>query len=402
MRPKLAVIATVWRPLSHTDVIVSRWLQPVATDPQFGWPVGGDEPRTQIASLYLAQRHREGRDIDIGWDKAARFEVPIYPTIREALTLGGDELAVDGVILIGEHGDYPTNQWHQKMYPRREMFDEIVAVFRESGRSVPVFNDKHFSYDLDDAHYLVDTARAMNFPLMAGSSISLAGTLEPWTLPDNAELRAGAGLFFRGADINGYHSIQWLQSLVARRAGGESGIQSVTAYVGESFERAFVDKKWSHPLMMEAINRTGKIAPARYQNAFLHLDYDAKPLPLPAAYQFEHLDGLQTTYFVCDEQPAEYTLAVEAKNGAIHGARNFVEGIKSEQFCPHFAMLCAAIENFLLGGATPYPVEHEMLCTLATRAACRALCQPEQRLETPELHIAYDLNAWDAPATTRL
>ena len=74
-----------------------------------------------------------------------RFETnPV--TMQEALTLGGDKLAVDGVILIGEHGDYPVNDKAQTLYPRFEMFLKITDVFRQSGRSVPVFNDKHLSY----------------------------------------------------------------------------------------------------------------------------------------------------------------------------------------------------------------------------------------------------------------
>ena len=42
----------------------------------------------------------------------------IYPTIAEALTLGGGKLAVDGVVLVGEHGNYPKNEKGQTKYPR--------------------------------------------------------------------------------------------------------------------------------------------------------------------------------------------------------------------------------------------------------------------------------------------
>jgi hypothetical protein len=52
-------------------------------------------------------------------------------------------LDVDGVIIIAEHGDYPRNDKGQKRYPRYDFFKEMVKVFESSGRSVPVFNDKH-------------------------------------------------------------------------------------------------------------------------------------------------------------------------------------------------------------------------------------------------------------------
>ena len=48
------------------------------------------------------------------------------PTIAEALTLGGSKLAVDGVVLVGEHGNYPRNEKGQTKYPRYEFFKQIV------------------------------------------------------------------------------------------------------------------------------------------------------------------------------------------------------------------------------------------------------------------------------------
>ncbi|HIG17254.1 MAG TPA: hypothetical protein EYQ31_08165 [Candidatus Handelsmanbacteria bacterium] len=48
-------------------------------------------------------------------------------TIHEALTLGTDELAVDGVLLVAEHGDYEVNDKEQKLYPRFELFLQITV-----------------------------------------------------------------------------------------------------------------------------------------------------------------------------------------------------------------------------------------------------------------------------------
>ena len=93
----------------------------------------------------------------------------------EALCLGGKSLAVDAVLLIGEHGDYPTNDLGQRMYPRKEFFDQIVAVDATArSRFVPIFNDKHLSYRWDWAKAMYDEARELGIPLMAGSSVPLA------------------------------------------------------------------------------------------------------------------------------------------------------------------------------------------------------------------------------------
>ena len=76
-----------------------------------------------MASLYTDQVPPG----DLSRDLAGANGVPIYPTIGEALTLGGETLAVDGVVLVGEHGDYPNNEKGQKQYPRRRFFEETVA-----------------------------------------------------------------------------------------------------------------------------------------------------------------------------------------------------------------------------------------------------------------------------------
>ena len=77
---------------------------------------------------------------DIGTELAAEHGVPIYSSINLALCCGGSELAVDGVILIGEHGDYPWNEKGQHLFPRKYFMEQILGVFASSGRSVPVFN----------------------------------------------------------------------------------------------------------------------------------------------------------------------------------------------------------------------------------------------------------------------
>ena len=96
--------------------------------------------------------------------------MPIYATIAEALTLGTAKLAVDGVVVIGEHGKYPKNEKGQTLYPRYKFFKEVVKVFEAGGRSVPVFNDKHLSTDWRECVEMVEDSRRLRFPFHAGSS----------------------------------------------------------------------------------------------------------------------------------------------------------------------------------------------------------------------------------------
>ena len=130
---KVAAIVTEYRHNSHADVIVGRLLQTYTLDDK------GERPNLKLVSLYLDQTPEN----DTGHKWAKKYGVPIHKTIRGALTLGSGKLAVDGVLLIAEHGDYPRNAFGSQAYPKRRFFEETQKVFRESGRSVPVFVDKN-------------------------------------------------------------------------------------------------------------------------------------------------------------------------------------------------------------------------------------------------------------------
>src|SRR5262249_55289259 len=163
-RPKVAALASVYYYLSHAYHIVGRFLD--------GFPVydGSPEPLHrppfEVASLFIEQASPA---TDLGCPKAKRHGVRLSPTIADALTLGTGKLAVDAVLLIAEHAEYPYNEKLQKLYPRGRFFREVLDVFRASGRSVPVFIDKHLSYDRNEAAGMIEAAAAQKVPLMAGS-----------------------------------------------------------------------------------------------------------------------------------------------------------------------------------------------------------------------------------------
>ncbi len=388
-RPRLALISTVYFPPSHSDVIVTRWLEPLESDRQFGWPPNGlSKPHEDIASAYI----KEFTDQDIGREILKKHNVPLYSTVREALTLGGDKLAVDGVILIGEHGTYPYNEFGQKMYPRRELFDEIVAVFRESGRSVPIFNDKHLSYDPASAIHMVETAKELGFPLMAGSSIPICGMLEPWQLPDHAPLKEAVCLYYGGSEMYGYHSIALLQSLVARRAGGEAGIESVTSYCGDSFWEADKAGVWPADLVELALKESINHEEGDWRrNISSPKDADVLMDKWPAAFVFHHSDGFRSIQLNMNGHIKDWTVATRDTNGKIYSGCSASAKNGKENFYAHFAMLCAKIDEFMLTGKSPYPIEHYLLTTLATDAAVRALFEPGVKIDTPNLALSYKI-----------
>lgn len=169
---RVAAVITEFTYRSHAHVILENFLEPYLFNGK------RTESRMDVVSLYVDQ-FPEG---DIAHGVARAYGIGIYPTIAEALRVGGHSLAVDAVLSIAEHGRYPTNAKAQVEYPRKRFFDAIVAEFRRSGATAPVFNDKHLSYRADWAREMVETARAMGFGLMAASSVPLAVRKPPLEL----------------------------------------------------------------------------------------------------------------------------------------------------------------------------------------------------------------------------
>src|SRR5205823_2508992 len=177
-RPKIAAIFTELRHRSHAYNFLVNLM---GTYLFRGQRV---DPGVEIVSFY-ADQFPTG---DMTREASQRFQIPLFDTIDKALCLGGKSLAVDAVLLIGEHGEYPTNELGQRMYPRKQFWDQIVTTMRRSQRFVPVFNDKHLSYRWDWAKAMYDEARQLGIPLMAGSSVPLAQRVPPLKVPAGAAI----------------------------------------------------------------------------------------------------------------------------------------------------------------------------------------------------------------------
>ena len=96
-RPRLAAVITAYKRLLHGQHVVDRFLD------GYGWAGTYHHPAMDVVSLYVDQRG-EG---DLTQERLDRHPtMKLYPTIAETLTLGTSKLAVDGVVVVGEHGTY--------------------------------------------------------------------------------------------------------------------------------------------------------------------------------------------------------------------------------------------------------------------------------------------------------
>ena len=287
-RPRLAAICTTYFKYSHAQHIVDRFLE------GYGWNGTHHHPEMDLVSIFIDQI----RDDDVSKTRLSEFpSMKLYPSIAEALTLGGSTLAVDGVLLIGEHGRYPRNEKGQTMYPRYEFFQQIVKVFKDSGRSVPVFNDKHLSWKWEWAKEMYETSRRMGFPLMAGSSLPVTWRTPSIEMPSGARIREAVCVCYGGVDSYDFHGLETLQGMVERRQGGETGVEWLQAYRGEAFWKAHQEGIWSKDLVEAALCRSHTLKPARqgFNDVFPGADEMRSLVKDPIVYTYQHKDGLKCT-----------------------------------------------------------------------------------------------------------
>jgi len=380
-RKKLAIIATIWKYLSHAQHIGDRFL--------VGYPRGGKwhRPAMDVVSLYVDQRP-EG---DQSESRAKEFGFKVYATIADALRCGGDRLAVDGVLIIGEHGEYPTNAKGQILYPRYEFFQQVVDVFEKDGRAVPVFNDKHLSYSFEKARSMVQASKRLRFPFLAGSSLPVTWRLPPIELPLDCVIEEALMVGVGGSDAMDYHALEAMQCMVERRHGGETGVKSVQLIEGEAVWKAGEEGRWSKALLESALSRSDTVKGLTLVDARPQDLVCSGELPRlvknPAAYFIERADGLRSTLLMLNGAVGDFTFAARVKGMPVPQSTQFL--LPPEPNVAYSACLALKIEEMFEVGRAPYPVERTlMVCGILDRCLDSKM-KGHQRLETPDLEVRY-------------
>jgi hypothetical protein len=381
-RPRLAAVITTMFKFAHGQHIVDRFLE------GYGWNGEFHHPPMDLVALYVDQ---VGKD-DLSRDRAARFpSMKIYPTIAEALTCGGSKLAVDGVVLVGEHGEYPYTEKHQTKFPRYEFFMEIVKVFRASGRTVPVFSDKHLSWNWDWAKEMYDTSRQMGFPLMAGSTLPIVWRKPSIDMPYGAKIQEAVCVYYGGVDSYDFHALEALQGMVERREGGETGVKWLQAYRDENFWRAYREGAWPHDLVEAALCRSFTLTPARggFNNLLPKIEDMQRLVKRPVAYQYEHASGLKCTMLMLNGLVKDCNFAARLDTGILSTQMYVPMPDGRTTLASFFSPLVNAMEHMFLTGKPRYPVERTLLTTGLTAAGVESLYRGQVRYETPHLDVRY-------------
>jgi len=382
-RRKMAVVTTEWRQQSHAWHMAERFL--------VGYPIKGSwhKPDFEVVAAYVDQKPEN----DLSRQRAKEFGFTIYPTVREALRLGGNKLAVDAVLVIGEHGHYPKTEIGQTQYPRYQFFKQVVEVFGQDGKTTPVFSDKHLSWKWEWAKEMVETAKKMQFPFMAGSSLPVTWRMPSIDMPDGAAVGEILGVAMGGIDSYDFHALEMIQCMAERRRGGETGVAAMQALRGEAVWKALQAGSWANggwdPRLFEAcLSRTQTLAqPPTFSDRYPTVRQMHEWVADPVAYRFEYADGLKATMLLLNGLVGDFTFAARLEGKPAPLSTLFY--LPPVPNVVYSAALMSKVEEMFLTGKPVYPIERTLLTTGLVEAGVKSLAAGQKRIATPHLAIRY-------------
>lgn len=292
-------------------------------------------------------------------------------------------------MLVAEHGDYPTSDTGQTIFPKRRFFDETVKVFETSGRGVPVFCDKHLADNWTDAKMIYEAAQRLKIPLMAGSSLPVLWRVPVRDVPRGAKLKQIIGTSYHTLDAYGFHALEMVQCLAEQRAGAETGVAAVQCLTG--------DKVWEAELR-------GVYDRKLLDRALTHLKFTKIPVGKrveelvkePVLWIIDYRDGLRANVFTFNGAVGDWCAAWSYADSDSVDSTHF----QTQEYRPlgHFGLQLTGIEQMFHTGSPAWPVERTLLTSGVLDELLISKRQGGTRRETPNLAIRYQSDwRWKEP-----
>ncbi|MBV6430795.1 MAG: hypothetical protein IANPNBLG_00914 [Bryobacteraceae bacterium] len=361
-RPHVACVLNAYFPNSHADVFMSRLLECYRLNGR------SNRPRVKVVSLYVDQFPFN----DMAREQAEEYGIRIYPTIAEALRAGGRRIAVDGVAVIGEHGNYPRTPRGNFMYPRYRHFQQITRVMEEDGRVVPLFNDKYLAYEWADAQAMANRVRELKIPFMAGSTLPLTWRRPPLEFPRGIVLDEALAVSFSDLEEHAYHGIELLQAMVERRRGGETGVARIRCVEGDEVWQLGKAGEWSQDLLDAALSR--RINPPQKTKD--------KPQLIQAVYR----DGLKASILNLNGLTRDYLFAARERGRRKPHSSCFYIQLYNHN---HWSFMVRNFEDLVLTRKPPNPMERTLLANGILLFGLESRLQGQKWLDTPQLSVRY-------------
>lgn len=366
MKKRVAAVITEYWDICHADVILTKMLD--------GFRMDGRQYASTIDIVAMYVDKFPTTDLSRGM--AAKHGIPIHGTIREALLAGQSDFDLDGIIIIGEHGDYPDNELGQTLYPRRLFFEQCLKVMLEFDRIVPVFTDKGFAVVQEDIEWMYKQIKHQNIPFMSSSVVPYSPQKpaeKPF--PNGAPLRKMFGFCYGPVERYVYHTLEMMQSIAENRACGETGICRVKAYKDDEAIGRLLSEDWND------IYRTL----GGYIN-LRNLDSFPSEVKDPVFVELDYKDGLKSGVLMANPEVVTFASAYQVEEHVAPICREFL--LQGGKPYIHFGRLVLEIEKFIHTGRPPHAVERSLLTTGGLDACMRSLYTGEA-IDTPHLIVSY-------------
>jgi hypothetical protein len=350
-RPRVACILNAYFPNSHADVFIGRLLD--------GYRLNGawHAPRLETVAFYVDQFPVN----DMAREQAAEYGIRICKSVDEAID------GVDGIAVVGEHGNYPRTPRGNFMYPRKRYFDRIVSSFEKRGRVLPLLNDKYLAYEWADANAMADRVRAMRIPFHCGSTVPLSWQRPALDVANGAELDEVLGVSYSDLEEHAYHAIEAMQFVAERRRGGETGIEAVRYLEG--------DDVWKHsPALLEAAlaRRVNPPPPDQKQK--------------PEAFVIRYRDGLRGAVLNLNSRTRDYLFACRLRGDQKPRATCFYISLYVHS---HWGFMVRAFEDLVLTKREIMPLERTLVANGILLAGLESRRQGGKWVDTPEISVSY-------------
>src|SRR5690606_20558703 len=150
------------------------------------------------------------------------------------------------------------------------------------------------------------------------------------------------------------------------------------------------DRGTTRDLMVAALTRSHNLpVETGYYSGRISFDWARKVFPDAIAYFVEHRDGFRTTIFLLGIRDFNYA-GRRSDTGEIISCQMYLpmptHGSTTADF---FHPLVRHIEDMVITGKVPYPVERTLLTSGMTLAGVESLHRGEVEVETPEMDVKY-------------
>jgi hypothetical protein len=240
---------------------------------------------------------------------------------------------------------------------------------------------------------MVDTARELKFPLLAGSSLPVTWRMPAVDLPYGAEVSEVMCVAIGRVDSYDFHALEVIQCMAERRKGGETGVVALQALRGDAVWEAMAAGSWAaggwDPRLFDAcLCRSQTLAQApTYSHRYPTPRQMREWVREPVAYRVEYADGLKATMLLLNGLVGDFTFAARVKGEAEPLSTLFY--LPPNPNVTYSAALMGMAEELFRTGKPPYPVERTLLTTGLVAAGMRSLADGQKRLETPHLSVRY-------------